>query len=281
MFYPPATSSAVSITACRLSKTDLDKIELLDRAKNNWTSWSELMLEFFHLNLLEGYTTGTVTRPDAMCEPLAARNWDLNNASIVAVLRNHVSPDDKRVLDGITTAHRAWNTLCSCHQKLGPITQILKIQELLNICYSKDANLAETSYHLMEGVCAIFDMGIPTQQVFLSIIMLNALTGDLSHVRDQVAGSLAASTTVNPFTLDDIHICLDMEQQLIDADRNRSSPTDITLVAQGGRSKTCPTCKGVQHRGQCCSHCSKHGHIVSECFAEGGAIVMHGMQLIP
>ncbi|KAG2119611.1 uncharacterized protein F5147DRAFT_664837 [Suillus discolor] len=35
-YYP--TSSAVSITACRISKADLDKIELLDRAKNNWTS---------------------------------------------------------------------------------------------------------------------------------------------------------------------------------------------------------------------------------------------------
>lgn len=111
MFYPPATSSAVSITVCHLSKTDLDKIELLDRVKNNWTSWSELML-------------------------------------------------------------------------------------------------------------------------------------------------------------------------LIDTDRNCSSPTDITLVAQGGRSKTCPTCKEAQHRGQCCSHCSKHGHIVSEYFAEGGAAHGHHDEIL-
>ncbi|KAG2335652.1 hypothetical protein BDR05DRAFT_889622, partial [Suillus weaverae] len=172
------------------------------------------MLEFFNLNLLEGYTSGTVARPDATREPLAARNWDLNNAGIVAVLHNRVSPDDKRVLDGITTANRAWNALCSCHQKLGPIAQILKIQELLNIHYSKESNLAETSHRLTEGVRAIFDMGIPTQQVFLSIIMLNALTGDLSHVRDQVASSLVASTAANPFTPNDIHIHLDMEQQL-------------------------------------------------------------------
>jgi hypothetical protein len=89
------------------------------------------MLKFFHLNLLEGYTTGTVTCPDAICEPLAARNWDLNNAGIVAALCNCVSPNNKCILDGITMAYRAWNALCSHHQKLGPITQILKIQELL------------------------------------------------------------------------------------------------------------------------------------------------------
>ncbi|KAG1802795.1 uncharacterized protein HD556DRAFT_715288 [Suillus plorans] len=124
-YYP--TSSAVSITACRISKADLDKIELLDRAKNNWTSWSELMLEVFHINLLEGYTTGTIARPDVTREPLAARNWDLNNTGIVAALRNRISLDDKRVLDSITGAHRAWTTLRSRHQKLGPIAQILKI----------------------------------------------------------------------------------------------------------------------------------------------------------
>ncbi|KAG1744360.1 hypothetical protein EDB19DRAFT_1906587 [Suillus lakei] len=163
VYYPPATLSAVSIMVYCLSKTDLDKIKLLNRVKNNWTSWSELMLEFFHLNLLKGYTTGIIVHPDALHEPLVARNWDLNNAGIVAALRICVSPNDKQVLDGITTAHRAWNTLRSCHQKLGPIAQILKIQELLNIHYSRDTNLTETSYHLTEGVHTIFDMGIPTQ----------------------------------------------------------------------------------------------------------------------
>ncbi|KAG1750911.1 hypothetical protein EDB19DRAFT_1825132 [Suillus lakei] len=76
-YYPTPTSSAVSITACCLSKTDLDKIKLLDRVKNNWTSWSELMLEIFHMNLLKGYTTGMVICPDATRKPVVARNWDL------------------------------------------------------------------------------------------------------------------------------------------------------------------------------------------------------------
>ncbi|KAG2119610.1 uncharacterized protein F5147DRAFT_767088 [Suillus discolor] len=61
------------------------------------------------MNLLEGYTPGTVARPDATREPLAARNWDLNNAGIVPALRNRVSLDDKRVLDVITEA-RAHST---------------------------------------------------------------------------------------------------------------------------------------------------------------------------
>ncbi|KAG1877576.1 hypothetical protein DFJ58DRAFT_619083, partial [Suillus subalutaceus] len=175
---------------------------------------SESMTEIFNMNLLEGYTSGTVTRPIAQREPVAARNWDLNNAGIVAALRNRVSHDDKRTLDGITLAHVAWNALRSRHQKLGPIAQILKIQELLNVRYSKATSLLETSHCLTEGVRSIFDMGIPTQQVFLSIIMLNALSGDLSHVRDQVASSLAGSTLLHPFTPNDIRTRLDMEQQL-------------------------------------------------------------------
>ncbi|KAG2342597.1 hypothetical protein BDR05DRAFT_948689 [Suillus weaverae] len=175
IYYPPPTSSAVSITACCLSKNDLNKIKLLDRVKNNWTSWSKLMLEIFHMNLLEGYTTETVVHPDATHELIVARNWDLNNTRIVAVLCNRVSPDDKCILDGITNARVAWNALCTHHQKLSPmIAQILKIQELLNVRYSKDTDmavLAKTSHCLTEGICAIFNMGILTQQVFLSIII--------------------------------------------------------------------------------------------------------------
>ncbi|KAG1750912.1 hypothetical protein EDB19DRAFT_1904313 [Suillus lakei] len=113
-------------------------------------------------------------------------------------------------------------------------------------------------------------MSIPTQQVFLSIIMLNALTGDLSHVCDHVASSLTASTVSNPFMPDNICICLDMEQQLLDANKHHTS-TDVALITQGGRSKHCSTCRGPSHKGNCCSHCSKCGHIVAECFAEGGA----------
>ncbi|KAG1867334.1 hypothetical protein F4604DRAFT_1927627 [Suillus subluteus] len=194
----------VSITACKISKTDLDKIELLDKAKNNWTSWSESMLEIFSTNLIEGYTLGTVTCPIAQCEPVAARNWDLNNAGIIAALRNCISHDDKCTLDRITLAH-----------------------ELLNVHYSKATSLSETSHCLTEGVHSIFDMGIPMQQVFLSIIMLNALSGDLSHVCDQVASLPAGSTLLHPFTPNDICTCLDIEQE----GNPRPAPPTRGLVA--------------------------------------------------
>ncbi|KIK93332.1 hypothetical protein PAXRUDRAFT_12723 [Paxillus rubicundulus Ve08.2h10] len=72
-------------------------------------------------------------------------------------------------------------------------------------------------------------IGIPTEEVFLSIAMLNALSGKVSAVQTQVASLLSLSSKDRPFTSANIRAQLDTEQQLLDNEKAHSA--DITLAA--------------------------------------------------
>ncbi|KAF8832953.1 hypothetical protein BDN67DRAFT_1018152 [Paxillus ammoniavirescens] len=102
----------------------------------------------------------------------------------------------------------------------------------------------------------IYRIGIPTEEVFLSIAMLNALSGKLSAVQTQVASLLSSSSKDRPFTSADICARLNTEQQLLDNEKARSA--DITLAAS-----THPKYGGHSHGGEkMCLLCVKRGHTV-------------------
>jgi hypothetical protein len=68
-----------TVTAITLSQTDLNKIEVLDRSKNNWSVWSDCMQNYLLLKHGGRYILGLVTRPDLSVDPASAGHWDLNN----------------------------------------------------------------------------------------------------------------------------------------------------------------------------------------------------------
>ncbi|KAF8833217.1 hypothetical protein BDN67DRAFT_917425, partial [Paxillus ammoniavirescens] len=164
-------------------------------------------------HLIGGYLIGTIKAPDAVLEPGAFNNWMLNIA-IVSALCSRVSHKDQRLLEDITNAKQAWDTLRERHEKVGPIAQILLIQEVFAKCYSRGQQFSLTSSELSKLVRHIYRIGIPTEEVFLSIAMLNALSGELSAVQTQVASLLSSSSKDRPFTSADIRARLDTEQQL-------------------------------------------------------------------
>jgi hypothetical protein len=108
----------------------------------------------------------------------------------------------------------------------------------------------------------IFQIGLPSQELFLSIVMLNALSGELSNVRDQVATALSNSDQNRPFTADDIRKRLDTEQQIVNSESNRSPPlTALAARMEKGRRST-----------KVCSNCKAPGHLADECWQPGGGM---------
>ncbi|KIK76752.1 hypothetical protein PAXRUDRAFT_168867, partial [Paxillus rubicundulus Ve08.2h10] len=108
---------------------------------------------------------------------------------------------------------------------------------------------------------------IPTEEVFLSIIVLNALLGELSGVQTQVASLLSSSSKDRPFTSADIHACLDTEQQLLDNEKAWS--IDVALAA----STTCMKHRNYSHGNEkVCLLCTKHGHTINGCWQPGGGM---------
>ncbi|KIK76492.1 hypothetical protein PAXRUDRAFT_169783, partial [Paxillus rubicundulus Ve08.2h10] len=106
-------------------------------------------------------------------------------------------------------------------------------------------------------------IGIPTEEVFLSIAMLNALSGELNAVQTQVTSLLSSSMTEHPFTSVDICARLNTERQLFDNEKARS--TDLALAAATKFSGRGPSPK-------VCSLCGKNGHTVEACWQLGGGM---------
>ncbi|KAG1839786.1 hypothetical protein F4604DRAFT_1599333, partial [Suillus subluteus] len=161
-----------------------------------------------------GYILGLVAHPDPSLDPSSAGHWDLNNLCIVAALRTCSSSDENEFLRGYTNAHLAWDALKSRHEKVGPIAQILLIQQALTVKYLCSERLSTTSTLLNDLVWRIYAIGIPKEEDFLTIMMLNAMAEDLPHVHNHIADALATSTSNNPYGPSNIRSRLDVEQQL-------------------------------------------------------------------
>ncbi|KIK76002.1 hypothetical protein PAXRUDRAFT_81475, partial [Paxillus rubicundulus Ve08.2h10] len=214
-------------------------------------------------HLVGGYLTGNIVAPNPLMEPSAHNNWSLNNITIISTICSCVSHEDQHLLENVTNAIMAWNTLCEHHEKVGPIAQILLIQEVFAKCYSHGQHFSLISTELSELVCRIYRIGIPTEEVFLSIAMLNALSGKLHAVQTQVASLLSSSTTTHPFTSADIWACLDTEQQLLDNEKAHS--TDLALAAATKFTSHGPSPKT-------CSLCGKQGHTIEGCWQTSGGM---------
>ncbi|KAF8838806.1 hypothetical protein BDN67DRAFT_982250 [Paxillus ammoniavirescens] len=208
----------ISIHAAKLNTWSFEKIAELDHGKNNWSDWSFAMKLALNQHLISGYLIGTIKAPDTVLEPGMFNNWTLNNIAIVSALCSRVSHEDQQLLEDVTNVKQAWDTLRERHEKVGPIAQILLIQEVFVKCYSRGQRFSLTSR-----------LESPLKRFYLSIAMLNALSGELSAVQTQVVSLLSSSSKDRPFTSADIRACLDTEQQLLDNEKACSA--DIALAA--------------------------------------------------
>ncbi|KAG1819726.1 uncharacterized protein BJ212DRAFT_1219647, partial [Suillus subaureus] len=155
-----------------------------------------------------------VAHPDPSLDLSSVGHWDLNNLCIMAALPTCSSSEEQEFLHGYTNAHLAWDALKSCHEKVGPIAQILLIQQALAIKYVCSERLSTTSTTLHDLVCCIYTISIPKEEDFLTIMMLNAMAEDLLHIQNHIADTLTTSTITNPYGPSHICSCLDVEQQL-------------------------------------------------------------------
>lgn len=256
-----AVPMQASVTAVTLSQTDLEKIEILDQSKNNWGVWSDKMQNYLLLKHGGAYILGLVTRPNPLLDPTGAGLFDLNNLCIIAALRTRSTTEEQEFLRKHTDAHAAWEDLKARHEQVGPIAQILLIQQVLSLRYRRRERLASTSTQLSDLVRRIYAVGLPSEEDFLVIMMLNAMSEELPHVRNHVADTLAISSSTTAYGPSHIRSHLDVEQQLINTETAKGSP-DVALAVTKGSSPTRPSC----------GNCGKTGHVVKDCFGKGGAM---------
>lgn len=150
------TVASLKIAAITLSHTNLEKIELLDSGQNNWGTWSAKIHNYLLLKHGGGYLLSVITRPDNVLDPTSATTWDLNNLCIVAALSTRSCIEDQDFLLPFTDAHATWTALKSRHKQVGPIAQILLIQQAFTLHYRHSERFALTSTQLTDLARCIF-----------------------------------------------------------------------------------------------------------------------------
>ena len=108
-----------------------------------------------------------------------------------------------------------------------------------------------------------YTIGIPKQDDFLLILLMNAMSSELSPLHNHVADCINASTTTNPYTSTHIVWHIEMEQQPIDGEKQRQ--TSLALAA----TIHCPSNTKTQST-KTCSNCGGTGHMDDECWKEVG-----------
>ena len=130
----------------------------------------------------------------------------MKDNAILACFRLRVAEGEQEELKKAMSAKGTWDALTKRYEKQGAMAQILLIQEAFALHYMKTKPLSATSLQLSQLLSCIYAIGIPLQDMFLCIIMLNALTGEFANICDHVATTMASSTDpLKPFKSSSIH----------------------------------------------------------------------------
>ena len=159
--------------------------------------------------------TSMAPSPDTNYEPHANCHWRQNNTTIQAFLFMKCASSEHQFIEKCTTAEDIWTTLKKCHVHQGAMSQVILIQEAFSLCYSPSTPFADTTLLYCNLNQCIWDMGTPTPEGFLCIMMLLGLSADdsFSAVRNSIISGLSLATSECAYTSANIIACLNYEQQ--------------------------------------------------------------------
>jgi len=107
--------------------------------------WKHVIVQCLSMVGLNDCLTGLVACPDVVTDPCAATNWHANDKVVHSFLGLKLCEEEQEFIEGKVTVVDMWNTPKSHHKQERPITQILLIQDALNICYLKTEFLSTVS----------------------------------------------------------------------------------------------------------------------------------------
>ena len=153
--------------------------------------------------------------PDTNYEPHANCHWRQNNTTIQAFLFMKCASSEHQFIEKCTTAEDIWTTLKKCHVHQGAMSQVILIQEAFSLRYSPSTPFADTTLLYCNLNQCIWDMGTPTPEGFLCIMMLLGLSADnsFSAVCNSIISGLSLATSECAYTSANIITRLDYEQQ--------------------------------------------------------------------
>ena len=260
IFASPVKSPVVVIkTIKQIPSQAYADVPLLDKSQCNWDLWNRKLRIVLEGCGLDDYVYGLLPRPSDPRESVTA--WIRNDKLARSFILSRCSDEEQRLIEDIGSSSTAYQYLKLRHEREGAYTQLILIQEAFTLRFARSTRLA-TSFNITKDlVKRIFNIGFPSQDSFLRVILLNMLQADFSGLRDQIATAMSAATPATPYTSNDILKRLELEQQLLDG---TSRPVDTALLAAPrGRQPT---------SNKLCTNCNRTGHLIATCWREGGGM---------
>jgi hypothetical protein len=160
----------------------------LDLGKMNWDEWSHRMGLVAQRQGFRFWLDGTYAQPDLATSPGRHYTWQLNDDSLRAFLLHNISHAECKLVENLPTSCAVWASLKARHQKRGLYAQLTLIKQVLEIRFSNSTPLEDTLEKIDDLITQISNMGSIDWDKFKSVVLINALGGDLEHIQSQLHG---------------------------------------------------------------------------------------------
>jgi hypothetical protein len=259
-----ATNPSIRVTSISHSAWPSTQTHL-DLNEANWKPWSQTLFDVVQSTPpLSLHLMDEPSPPDPSLQPVALRNWNLNDGVVIAQIRLHVTPSERDFIDSqdFKTARQLYDLLRTRHTKLGLSTQVSLINDALASSFSSKVRVSETLKDLKDLNDRIWQIGQPTIDGFLSILVLH----NIHPIRDLHRDIENGLATIPNYSITNITKRLSLYESVHQSNLPKSSDPLISTanIASSSRPsqrshKPQPTCDNCNYVGHTKPYCTKPG----------------------
>jgi hypothetical protein len=247
----------------------------LDLKDANWKTWSNTLFDIVQSTPpLSLHLAEVPSPPDPSLQPNAFNNWQLNDGVVIAQIRLHVSPPERDFIDKakFKTARQLYDILKTRHTKLGLSAQVSLINDALNLPFSSKTRVSDTLKELADLNDRIWQIGQPTADDFLSILVLH----NIRSIRDLHRDIENGLATIPDYGVSDITKRLALYESVHQKTLPTSDPLVSTVNLASSRQQRPQPHKSHLH----CDNCHKGGHTHPYCTKPGGGCEGYSLEQV-
>ena len=234
----------------------------LDIDSTNWDEWSHRMELVAERQGFDIWLEGTFAQPELTVDATKHYLWKSNDKSLRAFMLNTISCNECKAVRHLTTAKEVWDALRMRHEKRGPFAQLILVKQGIDMRFSMATPFSETINKIDDLITRIENMGDFDWQKFKTVLLINALGGELEYLQSHIYGMADDPGFSSASVVHRIH----REQDLIKHCAVQGEGPSA-LISQNRRCER-----------TICSHCQKPGHYADFCIAPGGKFVGHTLE---
>ncbi|KAI0049937.1 hypothetical protein FA95DRAFT_759239 [Auriscalpium vulgare] len=230
----------------------------LDIWLDNWKEWNRQLDALVMESQGSLYHRGAVPRPNPLLEPIATKNWDLNDIAILSVMRVRCSEGAADLIETATTSAEAYRLLEDHRQSKNQYRQVMLILQAQKITFPENeaggVTFDAVAASIKKLVDRIFDRGDINKETLGLALHLNGLSRSHPALFERLCGDLA---------------------------RGALSVAKISchLSVLSLTEKSCSLAPPPDARArQVCANCKKTSHTAEFCIARGGAMEGRSIQ---